>query len=99
MTSTDKQSPVHLEEETEINWLYLAECKAIPDLNEAPTNTDNVNATVLIQDSIEDPALGEDSDGASVDAWEIEHKMGPSDSEFDHANDGDDVWEDSVDNY
>lgn len=60
------------------------ECKAIPDLNEAPTNTDNVNATVLIQDSIEDPALGEDSDGASVDAWEIEHKMGPSDSEFDH---------------
>lgn len=64
----------------------------------APTDTDNINAIVLIQDSIEDQALTEDSDAGFVDASETEHEIEASEIEFDHANDGGE-WGDSVDDY
>lgn len=57
MTSPDKQSPVYLEEEAMIDWLDFAkanECKEICDLNKALIDEDNVSATLLIQDSVED---------------------------------------------
>lgn len=66
MTSPDKKSLVYLEEVAMIDWLDFAKankCKEICDLNKALIDKDNVSATLLIQDSVEDQPFSEDSDG------------------------------------